>query len=309
MESMRVVFFGMSCAFSAPPLAVLLDAGVTVAAVVLPGSPGAAPLIRLPPLTASAGDARNNESSVENGRIESIESTIRRHRTPTLLTTDLRSAALLAELRGLAPDWLVVACFPWRIPASILATPRRGALNLHPSLLPRWRGPEPLFWTFHAGDATTGVTVHRLTDRLDAGPVVAQRRRPLPAGSRLPETEWESAWEGGRMLHTALLTSTHGADLLQDEELRTEAPIPTAADWVIEGDWSAERAYRFAAGLAPVGGPLAVRPTGSTIPMAVRDAVGWRSAVSGNGVEPMSSMEPLMRIDFVDGTVWFKTAK
>src|SRR5260370_8308382 len=60
--------------------------------------------------------------------------------------------------------------------AQTLAVPTRGWLNVHPSLLPRHRGPEPIYWTIVNGDREAGITVHQTVPRIDAGPILAQRR-------------------------------------------------------------------------------------------------------------------------------------
>src|SRR6202022_5061686 len=61
-------------------------------------------------------------------------------------------------------------------PAGTVAGPTRGWLNIHPSLLPRHRGPEPIYWTSINGDAEAGITIHQTVPRIDAGPILAQRR-------------------------------------------------------------------------------------------------------------------------------------
>ena len=84
-----------------------------------------------------------------------------------------------AMLGPLAPDLIVCGGFPWRIPADVLALPRLGAINFHDALLPRHRGPNATGWAFRAGDAETGLTVHRLTAEFDTGPILAQARIPI----------------------------------------------------------------------------------------------------------------------------------
>src|ERR1700686_2568971 len=68
-------------------------------------------------------------------------------------------------------DLFCVATFPRILDAGVLALPRLGVLNVHPSLLPRHRGPDPLFWTFFDSEAETGVTVHWITQEVDAGDI------------------------------------------------------------------------------------------------------------------------------------------
>lgn len=87
-----------------------------------------------------------------------------------------RWAAMLAPLR---PDLIICGGMPWRIPSEVLALPRLGAINLHPALLPRYRGPAAIEWAFRNGDPETGSTVHRMAPDFDTGPILAQMHIPI----------------------------------------------------------------------------------------------------------------------------------
>jgi methionyl-tRNA formyltransferase len=87
-----------------------------------------------------------------------------------------RWAAMLAPMR---PDLIVCGGMPWRIPPEVLALPRLGAINIHPALLPRHRGPNAVEWAFRSGDTATGFTVHRIAADFDTGPILAQGSVPL----------------------------------------------------------------------------------------------------------------------------------
>jgi methionyl-tRNA formyltransferase len=92
----------------------------------------------------------------------------------------------IAPLLGSYEPDLVVCCgFPWLIPRDALAVPRLGAINIHPSLLPRWRGPFPVAWAIRCGE-DLGSTVHRMDETLDTGPILAQGSVPF-------EDEW--SWD------------------------------------------------------------------------------------------------------------------
>jgi methionyl-tRNA formyltransferase len=82
---------------------------------------------------------------------------------------------LADALGGYRLDLLVVYGFNWRLPASVLRTPRLGVINVHSSLLPRYRGPAPVLWAIRKGDAEIGLTVHRMDEQFDTGPILAQR--------------------------------------------------------------------------------------------------------------------------------------
>ena len=93
---------------------------------------------------------------------------------PTLKTDEGR-----AELARWAPDLLVVVAYGLILPTAVLALPRLGCVNIHGSLLPRWRGAAPIQRAILAGDAETGVTIMQLDAGLDTGPLLLERRRPI----------------------------------------------------------------------------------------------------------------------------------
>ncbi len=82
---------------------------------------------------------------------------------------------LTFEIKKLKPDLILVASFGQILPKEILEIPKHGCLNIHPSLLPRWRGPSPIQYTILNGDEKTGVTIIKMTEKIDAGPIVAQK--------------------------------------------------------------------------------------------------------------------------------------
>ncbi|GAA3929951.1 hypothetical protein GCM10023085_09150 [Actinomadura viridis] len=138
------------------------------------------------------------------------------------------SADLQPMLSGYEVDLLVVFGFNWRIPSEVLQAPRYGALNIHPSLLPRYRGPSPIPWAVRNGDAELGLTVHRMTEKIDAGPILAQG-----VVGRLPEVvspadTWGLVRTGlPVLLERALLMVLAGAQgTAQAEESATYAGFP-----------------------------------------------------------------------------------
>src|SRR5262245_26595847 len=98
---------------------------------------------------------------------------------PVLQPETLRDPSAVAQLAELQPDVGVVAAYGEILRKSVLAIPPLGYLNIHPSLLPRHRGPAPVVGAILAGDAEAGVTLIRLESKMDAGPILAQRRVPL----------------------------------------------------------------------------------------------------------------------------------
>lgn len=111
------------------------------------------------------------------------------HGLTTLAPVRLRETETLDEIRALAPELLVLADYGRLVPPALLDLPWHGALNLHPSLLPRHRGATPIPAAILAGDPETGVTLMRMDEGLDTGPIVAQRRVPLSGHETAPELE------------------------------------------------------------------------------------------------------------------------
>jgi methionyl-tRNA formyltransferase len=96
----------------------------------------------------------------------------------------LRLARLLEAYE---PDLGVCIGYPWLLPPEVLAIPRLGIVNGHPSLLPRWRGPFPIPWAVREGDAELGTTFHLMDGSFDTGPILAQGSVPMPL-----DYEWSS---------------------------------------------------------------------------------------------------------------------
>jgi methionyl-tRNA formyltransferase len=174
-------------------------------------------------------------------------------------------ARLRRAIDRLRPDLLCVATFPSLLPPDLLATAPHGAIGLHPSLLPRHRGPSPLFWTYFAGDAETGVTVFRLDAGEDTGDLIGQQSLPVARGRPAAELYAEMAAAGARLLEEAIDSISRGTavGIPQEAAAATREPSPARAPWAIDFEtWSGERVWHFLHGLAPTGGSLLRDPDG-----------------------------------------------
>jgi methionyl-tRNA formyltransferase len=251
-----VVYLGMSGALSSLPLSALLEAGFPVRAVVTPTFAGVSP----PAPTAPSPAVPRREVPL----LAPVAPTIRRlaadHAIPLVEVADLHASATYDALASYAPDAICVSCFPWRLPPAILRLPRLGCLNVHPSLLPDNRGPDPLFWTFRRGDATTDVTIHLMDEGFDTGPVLEQGSISVPDGISEALLERTCAEIGARLLVEALAALATGAaqPQSQDESRATRYPPPTPDDYHITPDRPARWAYNFACGLIGRGQPILI---------------------------------------------------
>jgi methionyl-tRNA formyltransferase len=267
-DSIGVVFFGMAGTFSALPFEALLRAGFAVRAVVIPtpavahasGSPADQPPYRLLP-TRRVAPARRALPLVGARTGASAPQRAGELGMPVLEVARLDDPATVAALAAFAPDVIAVACFSLRLPPAILRLPRLGCLNVHPSLLPANRGPDPLFWTFRHGDVQTGTTVHLMDAGLDTGPILCQRPVPVPDGISEAELERTCAEIGGGLLVEAVRGLAAGTlqPIPQDEARATRFPFPTAADFEITPDRPARWADNFARGVLGRGEPVIVR--------------------------------------------------
>ena len=151
---------------------------------------------------------------------------------PALTPDKLTAPEEAARFRALRPDLVVLAAYGLLLPPPFLREPRCGAVNLHPSLLPRHRGASPVAAAILAGDAETGATLMAMTERLDAGPVLAQRRVALDGGERTPELTARLFALGAEMLLETLPRYAAGEVVPrpQDEAAATYAPRMTKAD-------------------------------------------------------------------------------
>ncbi|WIG61519.1 MAG: Methionyl-tRNA formyltransferase [Ktedonobacterales bacterium] len=257
---LSVVFFGMSGVLSALPLESLLRAGIDVRAVVMAAlsgdvRPETPPTRELPP-PASASRKARALLPVERGIRQIAADT----GVPVFEVARLRARETLATLSGFAPDAICVSCFPRRLPPDVLRLPRLGCLNVHPSLLPDNRGPDPLFWVFQRGDAQTGVTIHLMDEGFDSGPVLAQETIIMRDGVSEARLERMCAEVAGPLLIASLKGLAAGtlAPRPQDESRATSYSLPSAEDYRITPDRPARWAYNFASGVLARGQPIVI---------------------------------------------------
>ncbi len=221
----RVVFFG-SPAFAVPSLHALAAAGYRlVGAVTQPDRPaGRGGALRPPEVKAAA---------IELG-------------VPVYQPETLRAPDVEARLASSAADVFVVAAYGKILPRAVLALPARGCLNVHGSLLPRWRGPSPIAAAILAGDAETGVSIMELVRKMDAGPVIGRAAIAIGADDTTGSLESRLAELGARRL-VDLLPGWHDGVLQavpQDESLATYCQLLTKADGQLTAKMTAAQAER-----------------------------------------------------------------
>ena len=140
-------------------------------------------------------------------------------RTPKRLRKNAEEAAFLGSLDL---DAAVVAAYGLILPAEILAAPRRGCLNIHASLLPRWRGAAPIQAAILAGDSETGITIMQMDEGLDTGAMLLREATPIGPKDTAADLHDRLSAIGGRLILRAL--DEMPAPVAQDEALSTYAP-------------------------------------------------------------------------------------
>jgi len=168
------------------------------------------------------------------------------------LAPDVAAASTLAQVRAAAPELIVSWFWTKKLPPALLSMAR--GVGVHPSLLPRHRGPDPYFWALDCGDEVTGVTAHLLEPEYDTGAILGRREVPI-------DSRW-NAWDLARALDRpslalvrevvqAFASGRPPSPEPQDERRATMAPIPQRDELAIRWSWTAERIARRVRAAAP----------------------------------------------------------
>ncbi|HET9262839.1 MAG TPA: methionyl-tRNA formyltransferase [Vicinamibacterales bacterium] len=175
------------------------------------------------------------------------------HGLPVLQPEKVRDEAFLESIRALRPDLGVVAAYGRLLPESLLQIPRLGMINVHASLLPRWRGAAPVHRAVIAGDTDTGVTIMRVVKELDAGPMFASLRRPIGPEETSPEVERALAELGAALLVDVVdrMADGRATEMPQDERRVTLAPKITRDEGMLDWNLPAVRIHNLVRGLQP----------------------------------------------------------
>jgi methionyl-tRNA formyltransferase len=232
VAAVRVVFFGTP-RFAVPSLEALLGSRHTVRGVVTqPDRP------------------RGRGQHVTDGPVKALA--VSRH-IPVLQPAALKDPAVEATLRAWTPDLGVVVAYGQLVPDALLALPRLGLINVHPSLLPKYRGAAPVHRAVIAGETTTGVSIMRVGPRLDAGAVFAAATRAIGPDETSDAIETDLSRTGARLLVEIVdaLAAGTATETAQDEALATYARKLTKAEGVLDWTQPAPTLHNRVRGLHP----------------------------------------------------------
>ena len=224
--SLRTIFMGTP-AFAIPALDALLDANCNVIGVFTQPDrrSGRGRRLTAPPV---------KQAAIERGLPVFQPSSLRRDEDARL------------NIASLAPDLIVVVAYGLFLPADTLAVPPLGALNIHPSLLPRHRGPSPVATAILEGDTSTGVTLMQLDEGMDSGPVIAQRHTPIGAEETAEDLTIRLFETGADLLTDTIYPWRNGeiAPVPQSEADATITRLLKREDGAIDWTQSAEQIAR-----------------------------------------------------------------
>ena len=167
--------------------------------------------------------------------------------------TRLKDPAFHDTLRALDLDLGVVAAYGRLIPDAVLGIPRFGMINIHASLLPRYRGAAPIHRAVIAGDRETGISIMRVVTELDAGPVFDVVRRPIGPDETTPEVERDLARLGAGLVREVVDRITAGTahEAAQDHARATHAPKITKEEGLVDWAQPARTLHDLVRGLQP----------------------------------------------------------
>lgn len=161
-NKIKIIFWGTS-EFAIPALNALLNAEYSIAAVVTaPNKPAGRKQILTPPPVKAWSMKQETRSTIP------------------ILQPEKLDKSFMLQVSSFIPDIFIVAAYGKIIPADILAIPKYGALNIHPSLLPHWRGPSPIQYAILNGDTETGATIMQVDTKIDHGSIVANTKCKMP---------------------------------------------------------------------------------------------------------------------------------
>lgn len=248
----RVLFLGTQSVFSRTVLEILLNAQIPLCGVLLP-----APAHLKPPIRPRPAPALRHNNELLLWASPSTQTTVQvawQHNLPVFEVGRLTDPMVYEFIQTLAPDVACVACFSKKIPRALLALPKYGFLNVHPSQLPAYRGPAPLFWQLRDGVHPLSATVHWMDAEWDTGDLASQAALNLPDGANGAVIDQHAAEAGGALLVKVLQAIATGNPPRQPQPPGgSYQSWPTAAAFTLETHWSAQHAFNFMRGTSDWG--------------------------------------------------------
>lgn len=175
------------------------------------------------------------------------------HNILVLQPTRIKDSSFLETLKELSPDIIVVAAFGQILPKEVLNFPQLGCINVHPSLLPKYRGAAPINWTLIRGETRTGVTIMYMDEGLDTGDILLQEETPVGPDETFGLLHDRLSIMGADLLLKAvqLLEAKQASRIPQDNSLFTYAPMLKKEDGLINWNEDVKTIVNLIRGLSP----------------------------------------------------------
>jgi len=184
------------------------------------------------------------------------------HSLPVYQPARIRDPEAVERLRAIAPDLMVVVAYGQILPRSVLSIPRLGAVNVHASLLPRHRGAAPIARAILAGDDKTGVTIMKMDEQMDHGPVLAMRATSIGDHEDAVQLTERLAEMGGELLVETLESLEQARSVEQEHTQATLAPKLAKEEGELEWSLGAKEIDRRVRALQPWPGATLPTPRG-----------------------------------------------
>ncbi len=175
------------------------------------------------------------------------------HGIPVFQPETLKDGTALAILKELDPELIVVAAYGRFLPDEILNLPPRGCINVHSSLLPKYRGSAPINWAILNGESETGVTIQRMAHDMDAGDIILQQSTPIHQSETAGMLYGRLAELGGKLVVEAVAQIEAGTARYTPQDHAKATPAPMLSKALSPVDWtrSAQEIYNQIRGLDP----------------------------------------------------------
>ena len=232
------------------------------------------------------------------------------HGIPFFQPENMKDPALFEQLKALSPDISVVVAYGMMIPDTIIDLPKHNTINLHGSLLPKYRGAAPMQYSVLNGDSETGVSIMYVTARLDAGDVIHAKSLPLDESATYGDVHDSLAELGAEALIEALemIESGRAVRIPQDETKVTFAPSISKEECVIDWTLPAAVVHNRIRGLSPIPGANTRLPDGKLLKIYKAEKVfGDYSGEPGMVVDVIKKKGPVVMTG--DGAVCILSAK
>ena len=222
---MKIFYIGSSSTLSLIPLKALLNSKYEICAI------------------ASDNDRNSIFNVITSNSIQSLAL----NNSIPFFSLSNEDSYVISQIEKFQPDVILTSCYAHRLPQSILSLAKKGSYNIHPSLLPKFRGPNPLFWQLREGVNEYGITIHRMTEYFDAGNIIVQQKVNLDDGLCIDDITKTIATQAGNLVINTLrnIECDRFVEIIQDEEYSSYQSKPEINDYTVSSLWTGKRLFNF----------------------------------------------------------------